>query len=127
MATDFGRDLSCVTDLDPAMTEVSGRLVLSQALVRRLLTPTGGIVDDPDYGYDLGAQLNDDLTTAQVAQIAPRVDLEFLKDERVFASSTEGTFLAGVVTLSSLVTSADGPFRLTLAADGVTVTILRVG
>ncbi len=129
---DYGHDLSCITDLDPAMLEIDGRLVLAQALARRLITPRGGLIDDPNYGYDLRLFLNDDQTAAAVAMIGSGIDAEFLKDERVLASTTTVTFTTrGVLTTVSSITDNIGPFSLVLGVGGLTVAngivILKVG
>jgi hypothetical protein len=121
----YGYDLSCVTDLDPMAIEVSGYTVLAQALVRRISTPRGGLIDDPNYGFDVPGLLKDDMTPAQIAQIGPQIDAEFLKDERVLSSQTTATFLAGSLLTSSVVVGASGPFKLTLAINELTIAILK--
>jgi hypothetical protein len=128
--TDYGSDLMCVTDLDPAMAEHSGRMVLAHALARRLSTPRGGLVDDPNYGYDVVSFINDDVDTHALALLGSSVDREFEKDERVVSSETEVSFVGGVLTISSTVTDGDGPFQLVTAVGNLAsengVVILKV-
>ena len=51
----YGSDISGAADLDPDMAEVDGfsTLALAQALVRRLDTPRGTLLDDGNYGMGL--------------------------------------------------------------------------
>lgn len=124
----YGHDLSCTTDLDPAMVEVDGVTCLAQALFRRVITPRGTLIDDANYGFDLTQFINDDLSTSDLARVGAGVDAEFLKDERVFRSSTTVTLLStGILTVVSSVTPSAGPtFKLTLAITQVTQQILQV-
>ena len=121
----FGHDLACTTDLDPAMAEVDGTLLLGQALARRIQTPRGGLIDDPNYGYDVRSFLNADVDSATIGQIGAKMDAEFLKDERVAKSVTSLTYTAGVITSTTIITTNSGPFTLVLAISSVTVAILK--
>ena len=101
---------------------VSGLTALAQALIRRITTPRGRLLNDPNYGYDIAGELEDDVTTQQVAAIAANVDQEFLKDQRVFSSVTTVTLETdGQLDVSSQVQSALGPFSLvfSLSAMGI--------
>jgi hypothetical protein len=123
----FGYDLSCVNDLDPGMAEVGGITVLAQALARRLITPRGQLIDDPNYGYDLNGFLNDDIDPIQdPPRIAAGIDLELQKDERVFSSTSQVTFATNVITTTTQVLSALGPFTFVLAVSNVTAQLLAV-
>jgi hypothetical protein len=125
MAVDFGHDLSCTTDLTSDMAEVDGTLQLGQALARRIITPRGGLIDDPNYGYDVRGFLNDDVTSRTLAEVQAKMDAEFLKDERVLQSSTTLSFTSGVLTTTTIIQTANGPFTLVLAISDVTVAILK--
>lgn len=78
----YGTDISCRGDLDPGV-DVTGIELLGQALARRLDTPRGGLVDDPDYGYDLRSELNKGTTKRDVDAVAGRIVAELTKDDRV--------------------------------------------
>lgn len=122
----YGTDLSCISDLDPSMAEVSGRLLLAQACVRRLTTPRGGLIDDPNYGYDVTQFLNDDLNPADLQRIASAIDAELVKDERVLSSTTQITLISNVLTIATQMTPSGGPsFSLVLAVSAVTVSLLQ--
>lgn len=120
--TDFGSTLSLTFDLDPMGQTVSGLTALAQALIRRITTPRGRLLSDPNYGYDIAGELEDDVTTQQVNAIAANVDAEFLKDQRVFSSVTTVTLQTdGQLDVASQVQSALGPFSLvfSLSATGI--------
>lgn len=129
MATDFGRDLSCVTDLDPAMREVTGVDVMTQAIARRLGTPRGWVIDDPNYGYDLRDELSAEGDRTAPATIAARARAEILKDERVQSADasvvSSGPPGATSITVEVNGVAAEGPFDLTLAVSAVTLEILK--
>ncbi len=120
--TDFGTTLSLTFDLDAMGATVSGLTALAQALIRRITTPRGRLLNDPNYGYDIAGELEDDVTTQQVAAIGANVDAEFLKDQRVFSSVTTVTLQTdGQLDVASQVQSALGPFSLvfSLSPSGI--------
>jgi phage baseplate assembly protein W len=122
--------LSCVTDLTSDCAEVSGVMCWLQSLARRLQTPLGGLLDDPDYGYGILDELDGETNPSDLDAIASKVDSEFLKDERTLASNTNVVTTdnngAVSITITSRVVSALGPFRLVLSVSQVTVQILSV-
>ncbi len=122
----YGHDLSCISDLTSDMAEVDGRINLGQALARRLQTPRGGLIDDPNYGTDITAEIDNDMDTRAIARIASRVDAECVKDERVFSSKTTASFVSGSLTLTIEIVDLAGPFKLIMLATNVTVELLRV-
>lgn len=124
MATDFGTDLSCLTDLTSTMSTTSGRRLVGEAIARRLQTPRGRLLKHPNYGFDLAGAINDDLAQADIAAIGSSVEAECLKDERVIAASVVSTFVGGVLTVAITLTDADGPFVLVFAASSASVTLV---
>jgi hypothetical protein len=122
----YGHDLSCLSDLTSDMAEVDGRILLGQALARRLQTPRGGLIDDPDYGYDITGEIGDDMDARKIAKIATRIDAECLKDPRVFSSDTVTTFASGFLTIVITITDRDGPFKLVLVANDITLTLMQI-
>ena len=123
---DYGTDLSDVTDLTEDMAEVSGRLCMIQALARRIQTPRGTLIDDPNYGIDITDYLDADIADSSLSQVAGLVDAEFLKDERVIGSTTSVTSKNSVLTIQSQLQDGAGPFKLVLSVDQVTIAILKV-
>lgn len=131
---DLGSDIATVfkdgnADVDPTGAEVSGRLCLAQALVRRLLTPRGRLIDDPDYGYDLTGEINDDIDASDLARIRAGVEGELAKDERVVSVIAELTYArkGGILTVNITVEDSAGPFQLVLAVTSVTVSVITIG
>jgi phage baseplate assembly protein W len=125
--TDFGTDISCVTDLADDGRSVTGRMVVAEAIARRLITPRGRLIDDPDYGFDLTAYLNDDLTPTELGALRSGAEQECLKDERVEQAEIEAVLdSAGLLTVNIDLTVADGPFALVLAVSATSVTIISV-
>ena len=118
--TDFGSDLSCVQYLDPRCIVVTGRLLLAEAIVRRWITPRGELIDDPNYGTDITAYINDDVTPRDIATLKSAMAQEAEKDERVNScdidvqTPPQGT---GVYIITALVHDNDGPFQLVISVD----------
>lgn len=123
----FGTDIACTEDLDPTLDLVHGGAALAQAIVRRLSTPRGALLDDPDYGYDVRALLCDEVTSTSLIAAKAAIANEVEKDERVFMCSAELAFdhRTSKLRFRLSVTTSRGPFRLVLEADRVTVELLE--
>jgi phage baseplate assembly protein W len=124
---DFGTDLSCTDDLDPAMAEVSGITLLAQAIYRRLTTPRGALWEDPDYGFDVRELLSSTMTPAQIASIPGQVRTEVQKDERIQSAdvrvmrTTALELEIGITCVTEL-----GPFSLVLSVTAAAVALSSV-
>lgn len=129
MPVDFGKDISTFPDLDRAMRLRSGRVVLAEALARRLETPRGGLFYDADYGLDVRAMLNDAMTENGLAAIEDAILSEILKDDRVENAEVAATFSMEEESLSVRieVLAGEEPFPLVLKIDDVSAKILTVG
>lgn len=127
--TGYGQDLSCVFDLDPTCAEVSGNVLLAQALVRRLITERGQLIGDPEYGTDITQYLNDDVGPSDISAMAAAIRAELKKDQRVATVTVQiitPPLLTGTYTIIIGITGAAGPFSMTLAANDTTVDLLKV-
>ncbi len=127
MATDYGTDIACDgSDLDPMFPLVTGRRVLTNALARRFATPRGALFYDPSYGLDLREYVNEALAPADVADLQRDIEAQALADERVASCAVALAFNAAARTLAVTLAlvDAEGPFRLVLAVDAVTVAVL---
>jgi hypothetical protein len=153
MATDYGHDLSCtyrtvvlpmpdgstaaVTAVQPSLdgAEVSGRACLAEALVRRLATSRGTLIDvvapstTANYGNDVLGLLNEDVDARTLAMMGASVNAEMRKDERVVDAETRVTLIPGIAGPNSLllditITDGVGPFKLVLMVSQVTVQLL---
>lgn len=128
MATDYGTDVSCTTDLDPLFSVVSGTTAVAQALARRLQTPAGGLIGDPDYGYDLRAWVNRPLGQRELFELRQAVVAEVLKDERVASAEVTVARTGSSLTVDVAVILLEGEtFSLVLAVTAVTVAVLQGG
>ncbi len=81
----FGTDLSCVSDFAVDYSEVDPLSVraLIEALIRRLTTPRGTLIDDASYGYDTRALLNSGATPDTLRDESLAIAGECAKDDRV--------------------------------------------
>lgn len=144
--TDFGRDLSCITDLSPSMAEVEGLEAYAQHQLRMLQTPKGSLYRYPRRGFDLRHQVAKEL--GDTDRIRRGIEQELLLDERardvradvVFIESADdvperfadlalealrlGLSLDGALLVQVTTLTADGPFSLTLGVSGVTLELL---
>lgn len=129
MTVDFGTDLSCTDDLDETMKEISGQDVLAQAIYRRLTTPRGQLIDDPDYGIDVRSFLSRGVDAGKLREIEGTIRQEVLKDERVANVTAKATidYKTYSITVSLIVTTGDGPFRLVFSITADTVELLKEG
>lgn len=131
-APDFGLDLSCIEDLDPRGVEVTGIEALSQALMRRLDTPSGSLIDDEDgdYGLELVAELSGGSTPEALASLPKRIAGQFAEDERVASAEVVAASPASAldrIECSILVVPVGvGPFRMVLAIGSVAAELVRV-
>ena len=126
--TDYGTDFSCTSDLETTLSTVSGPMVVVEAVVRRWSTPTGGLIGDPNYGFDLSAYCNADVSPRDIAQLTTSLNAEAEKDERVLeCTSTAALGTGDILTVTANLTLLDGEeFTLVLAVSSVTVELLRV-
>lgn len=142
----LGRDLAGVTDLTAPMLESTGRQCLVECLARGLMTPRGSVIYDRNWGEDLTALVNADLSPEELPQIQARTVAQFRKDERVINATALAQFVApsqvdaatrgkvanptpvpvGVLVITASITDGQGPFQLVLSVSEVTVAILRV-
>lgn len=129
---DYGLDLSCVDDLDPRGVEVSGLTALGQALMRRLDTPSGALVDDDegDYGLELVAELSAGRSAAEVAALPARIAGQFEEDERVLSAEVVSRSPASapdrIECAILVVPSGAAPFRMVLEIGKVAAELVRV-
>lgn len=131
MAVDYGSDVSCVADIDLSGRVVTGKRLVAEAIARRLMTPRGGLIGDPHYGFELGQFINDDMGPADFAAMVSGATEECLKDERVISAEVtyEVTTLAPSKLLLELTITleiSEGTFDLVLSVDDVGVALLSV-
>ncbi len=124
---DFGTELSCTNDVASDSRVVTGFRVVAEAVLRRWTTPRGRLIGYPNYGYDITQYINDDMDRRQVQGMIAGMQAEALKDERVTGCVISATLDdSGLLTFESSISTAQGPFVFTIAADAVTVKLLEV-
>lgn len=124
---DYGTSLSCVSDFSREGRTVTGDMVVGEAIARRLMTPRGRLIGYPNYGYDLTAFVNADMSPRELAAMRAGIVGECLKDERVESVDVSSDLAVdGTLTITIDVVGANGPFTLVLAVTSVTVQLLSV-
>ncbi len=107
---------------------VSGFRVVGEAIYRRWTTPRGRLIGYPNYGTDLTAFINDDMSKRDIAAMNAALQAEALKDERVTGATVTSTLDSdGLLTVVGVFDTGQGPFTLTIAASDVSVKILEIG
>ncbi|PZA07753.1 MULTISPECIES: hypothetical protein [unclassified Meiothermus] len=124
---DFGTDIGAITQ--QGFTILSGADNLAAALLRRLITPRGGLFYDPTYGFDLREYVGAAVGPQEVYEIEQLAAAECEKDPRVL-SATATVLNPDLLAQRSLnlrleVETDGGPFALILAVDQVRVEVLR--
>jgi hypothetical protein len=116
----LGSDLCCTDDLLESMgeREESDPLLVAEAVVRRITTARGTLLDDLDYGVDIADELSRATTRQDRASLEGRIRGELAKDDRIdelFVTLTDNTEIDRTFELSIFGTTAEGPFRLVMA------------
>lgn len=133
MATSFGRETSCLTELRTGRFATGSRLV-AEAVYRRLTTPRGmlrGAEEEANYGLDLTELIGSVSTKADAASLPARISAEIKKDERIESVNVRVVESSETVAKTfeifiEAVTNV-GPFTLALSVDEVTVGLLGIG
>jgi len=127
MAVDFGIDLDCLDDLTEGMREISGPLVVAQDCYRRLITPRGKLLGEPDFGLDLAGYLSKGMTPERILAIPGEVERELLKDERLESVEvTSSGVVNGTLFLAIRGMTGAGPFKLGVDATPAAVNLLGI-
>lgn len=137
MASDpLGIDIRVVSDIDPTFRLCYGAENLQCALLRRLSTEPGALAeigDDPDYGYDVRDELDNEATgQADLARVHAKVTAELMKDPRVQSVNTRVVSTVGAGGEASMQIpisgeSSAGPFAFVAAVSDVSVDFLKQG
>ncbi len=96
MATDYGNDVLCTTDLDPLMGEVNGQALLAQDIKHRLETMVGSLAflsGDSTFGYDILLMLNSDFRPIDITRFQALISNQVTRDERIFRADVSITLV----------------------------------
>jgi len=128
----LGVDIVATLDLDPTFRLCFGQENLANACIRRLNSEDGCLAEiggDPEYGYDIRAQLNNESTDPHaLGSINAQVRAELLKDPRIQDAAPQAIAVAGQgTTIPIRLQTADGPFAFVAAVGDMGVDILKQG
>jgi hypothetical protein len=126
--SDLGSDWAALDDIDPYGQVVEGKACVAQGLVHRFITPRGGLFYDTSYGKDLRSYLEESLTPDRLAAIPGEVSAEAEKDERVQSATCSVSYNEKTekLTITLIITTAEGPFTLVLEISKLAVELLRL-
>jgi hypothetical protein len=129
----WGRDLSCVTDCTDSFAETppNSPRIIAEAATRRLITPRGTLLDDPNYGLDLRGYCNRGVTLTDLRTLQARVRAEIGKDARVAQCEAQVTSVGTSLSVQIEITPADPntapfPFVISVTGDGALLTLIGV-
>lgn len=128
MATFYGSDTDCVTDIPLIDQQVTDpRVLIGQRLARMLqITPgaLGVIGDDPTRGYDVRQLINAKLSPSTIVTAQGRIQAECLKDEQVASCKATITQSGGVLSIDLDLDTAAGTFTLTMDVAQLTTDLV---
>lgn len=130
MATNYGSDTYCITDIPLVDIQVTApQQIIGQRVARRLTTPRGAlglIGDDGNFGFDVRQFFNAKLSPTEIATAQQQIADECLKDEQVGTATVELTYVAasGDVSIRVRMTSAAGPFAFVLQVSQLTAALI---
>ncbi len=127
---DYGVDVSGATDLSPTLVNISGDPMMQQVVCRRLFTPNGTLLSNPaarttDLRRYIGSTQPRDARLLQT--IRADATAAILDDERILSVIIDIDWQPDdhFMILNISCQGANGPFRLTLRVDSVTVQVLQ--
>lgn len=125
MATFYGSDTYCLTDVPLIDLQVTNpNILVAQRIARLLQTPRGGLAavsDDPNRGWDLRQYVNMKLAPNDLAVAQQQVENECLKDEEVQSASVTFSVANGALQSVAInLVGAAGPFTLTANVSELT-------
>lgn len=125
MATFYGSDTACLTDLQRIDLQVTDpRRLIGERIARRLQTPRGGLAsigDDPDAGFNVRQLVNAKVRPADMGNFEAQIKAECLKDEQVDAAAVNLQLVGDALTIAIELATAEGPFTLTMNVTQLTV------
>lgn len=128
MATNYGSDTYCLTDLQLIDTIITDpRQIIGQRIARRLQVQRGALAlinDDPNGGFDIRQYLNAKMGPGEIASAQSAIEAECLKDEEVQSASVSMTLDAGNLSISIRLAGASGPFQLVLNVSQITTDVI---
>lgn len=118
---ELGSDFSGVSDLNWALSTVSGRIALAQAILRRLRTRPGELVTDTTYGFCVRDQIGASPNTIEVSQ---GVLAQVVAEEEIQDADVDTVYEDEELRVKIYAVDSEGPFDLTLTATELTTEAL---
>lgn len=118
-------DVSTYPDLDPAFALLGEQAAIAQVCARRLETPRGSLRRHPNDGFDVRGFVLGKVDERTRMMLRTEIAAEVVKDERVRSVRVTVEHANSVLTIKLELVTTSGPFTLVLAADQVSVRILR--
>ena len=115
-------------DLSSPASMVSGFQAVAEAILRRWTTGPGELIDDPTYGSNVQDLLGDDLSPADIVEAQRAAAAQAQADERVQSATVQLSLNSAsqVLTVTALIVTGQGPFRLVASISAVSVQLLLV-
>lgn len=131
VADPFGRDLSCTNAMQRGRM-VSGVRLIAEAIFRRITTPRGELLYNPNYGDDVRELIQMDFDSENAARsfIQSRVEAQCDFEDRVTNVRVEVSFAQiddeRTAIIDIYCDSEIGPFDLSVSATELDVSLLKV-
>lgn len=119
-------DVSTFPDLDVSGRDIGEDASILECLRRGLSMSAGTLDYAPDQGFDIRAILSRGIDPAQIYSIEDAVAAQARRDERVSRARATASYQGEALSISLVLVKTDGSLlKLTVAADALSVTLLR--
>ncbi len=121
-------DLGSGPDLDPLLLiNADPRIVMAEALARRLTTIRGQLFYAPNDGWDLRQLVNAALSSGDLQSLQGTIQQECLKDPRVQIATVQLTTSGSIVSIVINASGAAGPFEIVFTLATVNGSVVVTG
>ena len=124
---DYGVDLSCTSDLNPLLIDVTGTDLMNQVALHRWMGRTGSLLSNPvDNTIDVRDFVSAGITPADLPRIRGQAAAALTGDQRIYSATVAASYdpKTNTLTLNGVGVGSDGPFNLTVAVTSVTVELI---
>lgn len=126
----YGVDVICLFDLDPYFNLTGGVNTLVQDLYHRIITTTGTLFYDGNWGFNVRQLLSQAVTQGTVNTIQSIIQSQMLADERVAAALVSATYTIATQSLVATITITPQnglqAFQFVVGISQVTTALLNV-
>lgn len=119
-------DVSTFPDLDVSGRDIDEDASIFECLRRGLSMPAGTLEYAPDQGFDIRALLSRGLDVSRLFSVEDAIAAQARRDERIAGARATATYQGEALAVSLVLVKTDGALlKLTVAADALSVTLLR--